>query len=552
MANKGNRNRNNSNSKGKPRYNNSKQGNKCAPEGRKGVNGGVEKDSADYNNPEWRMYNDILANSVNAFTLNQFVGENVDLEAQDNWSTVAKFRFETIMRVYINPSAGLTWENVDPVNQSALKLFTTLSANNMKTTQYAPQDVMICLLALGEIISGASFIMRALGIVTKTNPRNRNWPTGIISAMGLDADDLYKNYEVYRARYNILAARASAIAFPSSVNYFPTCAALFSDIFIDQPNAMGFAYVTVPYSTWILDEKSDPNGSKLSTTKLVNTGTGMITTMSEVLNTFERMINALLNSATLNYLYSDVLKYYGNDKTKLYTLPMVPSGFAIDPIFSPEFCINLHNAKIIGEPMTKKMTLSPAWNQTLSNDVMSFADTNSIHYAPVFKPDNIIGAVKSILDFEGDNPDLNTRVAALRFMTMAEKASVSILPDGGRNIYVQYNLSDHYVVRIDLLDQRSDPYSAIYTLNSNALLIEGSDKTAPAYMQVQDVFTSACDITQFNGAPLMYFVRDIKADSGPTYYIDGVLGGLGTYTVLDPQSSKAANEVTMLSLFALK
>ena len=229
--------------------------------------GSAEKEmkGKDYNDPSWRIYNDLLGSQVSSFPLTTFVGgQPVDLHVTSGTSLTSAGPLQTgnltIASVLINPSVGYGNSTFDAINQAALKMYTEFSSSNMKTTQYGPQDIIACILALGEVVSLSSYIRRAVGFAGTTNPRNWLYPRKIVAAMGLDWDDLQKNVGIYREQFNYLSAIASAIAFPAGLDYFKSCASLYNDVFLDHTSGMAQAYVCIPASTWVLNEAASEEG----------------------------------------------------------------------------------------------------------------------------------------------------------------------------------------------------------------------------------------------------------------------------------------------------
>lgn len=494
-----------------------------------------------YNDPSWMVLDAEMAQSCTAFTFNQFVGVPTELIGPPGFSQREIFTHPSIMKVFLNPSAGYGADVLDPINQCALKMYTALSANNAKTTQYGPEDVIMCELALGEIVSLASYIVRAFGTSNISNPRNRSWPVKVIEAMGINYDDFAANYEVYRGRFNLLVTRAGAIVFPMSIDYFKACAALYDTVFLDSISDMAQTIITVPYSGWILDEASNESGSVLETVDYPFRNKSKVK-MAEVLDIFEDMINAMLTSSTLNYLYTDILKLAGD--AARFALPAIASGYVSIPMYSEEFRVQLENAVIVGAPIPDGHP--NIQNATSKNNVIADAGSTIVRYRPTFST-TTLPLYTSILNFHNQNVTVEERISALRFRPQLREAV--LVDDAGTDnlceYYVTYQLPDHYVVQVDIVGGSDDPnVNAKYS--SNVL----NFKTGELYEASNALQVSA--MSSFKGAPIMYVAYNSN-DGGQMHEVFcGTLGQLDYYTNVEQSAIKLFREMATYALYAPK
>lgn len=494
--------------------------------------------SRDYNDPVWRQYSDLLASQVNSFSLNQIVGTAPEWRSGLNDVKITTpYGPSVIGRVDLAPGAGYAKDANAAINQVGLKTFTDMTANNMRTIKYGPQDVTICMLALNSVIATAAFIRRAFGVMGTVSPRNYVFPRALFEqGMLLDYDDMLSNLANYRAQYNMIAATASSIAFPMNFEAFKTTIAMYSDLFQDHSSDMAQTWVTYPAINWVLDEASDPKGSVLVSNNAVPTSPKLIK-MSVWLDTLRQQIGALMNSATLQEMYPDVLKYAMNFGATLFSLASVPEDYAVTPVYSEEFCIQMENHVALGAPVTNHGLTG----YTDGNNVTSDPDNNAIKYAPVFKmPDAYVhensgGGVQidpfvdPILNFHVDNPDVNTRTIATRFKAVA----MNVMKQGNGHVY-SASVSDWYVVNVSIFQRAATGYVGDTLAN-----IFKQDNT---YM-----------LTQFAHPPVSTFARNVSWN-GDTVTFDavGVFGELAKWTTVDMPTIRTINDVATMSLFSFK
>lgn len=410
------------------------------------------------NNPEWRKFNDLLANQVMSFPFTTIASTNANVHVVNGGTITGDFNPGAIMRLDVNPSIGFSDSDTSAANQAARYLFTKLSANNMKTTQYGPQDVLMALLSLGEVVSISSYCRRALGILGTVNPRNWYYPKHVITAMGIDYNDFVEKAAIYRTRYNYIAAIASAIAFPKDIRYFESCRALFNDVFLDHTSGLAQTYMFVPATYWDLDEKAE-GGSALITktfvTPMAHDSAVSTRLFDFYLDVLESVINNLMTSSTLQYLYADVLKYVGNNGGELLAIETVADDYSVLPIYSEEVLGWIENCVVMGEPCYDALA-----GCTLSNNVVTDAGTNAIIYKPGFKKimNDIDSAnnygdltmfMEPLLNFHTDDPGVNDRIIATRFVP--GNVHILSIPNNKNDVVTQATLPDHYITHVGIM-----------------------------------------------------------------------------------------------------
>lgn len=407
----------------------------------------------DVNDPKWRMYSDLLGAQVASFPFTSFASkyDYPKVIGGSGVNQIPGHSYPGIMTIYLNPSMGYSDDETSAINQAARMLYTKLSANNMKTTQYAPQDVIICMASLGELVGLNAYIRRAFGYLGTTNVRNWYYPKSIITAMGIDYDDFVKNAGIYRARFNYVSAIASAIAFPGDFKYFASVDALFRNVYLDHSAGLAQTYMFNPSTVWVLNETTE-GGSTLVTTKCCGTALADKRTMAAILDQYEQIINTLMTSSTLQYLYADVLKYVSNQESKLLRLPQIDDAYAIIPEYSEEVLAWVENMVVLGNPMTEAGTSTLVI--TKDNDVKCDAGRNMIVYKPGFTTEyngfaNVAREATimfdTVLNFHTDNPSVEERISSTRLVP-GVRQMVAISDGTAVKYYYQASLPDHYAV----------------------------------------------------------------------------------------------------------
>lgn len=470
--------------------------------------------SGDVNDASYYFSNELLKNQLSNISFSNFTGVPVRLENQFVGDS-QNVKIPTSMVIKLNPSAGFTDETDglgSALNLASLKLYTELSANNAKTTNYAPQDVTTLFLALGSAISLSSHISRIFGLAYLYSQRNRSYPRGIIHALGVDYDDLMANYANYRARFNTIMNAASAISFPQNVAYFKKCTELYSGIYLDmEGSAMAQTYAFAPYSVWYFDETGTEEGTVLRTYGIHDSDD--LKTMNFLLSQLDTIFTALLNSATLNYIYSDILRL-ADKGLPLYTFALIPDNYVVLPAYNPEIRKWINNLSPIGKPKAEA-----GEGYTNSNNVYPDADTNKIVYRPQFSISFAGQSADRILNFDYGTFTADDIVYATRLMAGLEF-------EVGSTDSKRAALPDHYVVEL-VIYYNDQVLSAIGTTS----LAEG-------------LFELGLQLSAFDWAPILLY----ETSSG----IRGVVGDLNYYTTVDYDYLSTLQDATYYGLFEIR
>jgi hypothetical protein len=466
----------------------------------------------DINNPAYYYEDANVLSQVMNFTFNQFGGVPVDMMVQPG--DEVQYLNSNLMTIGLNPSVPVTTgtrTTISGATTAALRNFLMLSGSNAKATNYAPQDVILLELALAEVIKITTFCARAFGIAYMFNYRNRAYPEVLLRGMGINYVDFREHLAEYRIRFNTLMTLASKIPFPATIPAFSKAADLFGSIYLDdEDSSLAQSYMFVPSSTWVFDEQYDSEGSGLRTTPFV---TGDAHTMDYYLSILENMISALLNSTTLNFIYSDIMRLVQNGKvTNLITFTSIPEDFNIVPVYNKEVETWLHNALLVGNPLKAADQFNPyGRSYTPSNDVSSDANNNTIKYWPQFAIPNPFG-YEALIDFDHDNVDVTERVRATRF-SQRWRAIANTDTTPASYYTDEIALNDHYITSFTIWSDASVKAAYSSVLNADPL------------NYVTDLIILD-KVSKFDWHPILYFLSLNMKDIN-------VIGDLDYYTLLD-------------------
>lgn len=519
--------------------------------------------SVAYNDPSWRQYNSLLTDTTTAFSLNVLAGKPLSVDGstvakQNTYSLVNDGYPMDIMKIAINPSLGRSFNASSAINKAMLELYTTLSAQNSKTTNYTPGDLGMLFGALGSVASLSSFIRRTFGLLRVASPVNWAYPRAIINASGVWYDDLKSRVAEYRNRYNLLCVDFDSISFPTGFDYFKACEALYSNVFFDHTSAKAQTILTVPHSVWVYSELASEDYAALKTAELGLSTTSMIK-METLLDVLEEQIQAIRTSTLFNYVYPDVLKYTDMNPSKVWKMTALDPTYAVVPGYNEEFMLQFGNMEVLGAPTSK--AISTIENGpvlfTPENDVYNVHGSGLITYVPGWDLTRTgsYGVVNTFVDhvynFHVDNPSAVDRVVASRFKPAYVASAMRFDPTTqAAKAYAEFNPCDAYIVSVNVYT--SVEYGSIAVKDSTGAATPPSITQILNWTDIVSGYSASCN--WFHGLPVTPCgIPTVTWDEGLYKWIVsinalGYKGEADILATLGEQDLDTINDMSMLAL----
>lgn len=464
------------------------------------------------NDVSWYFSDAKMASQFATFSCDSFTGVAYPFTTARNnsYNEYRNIKVPSFMRYYLNPSPGYTvngFETENGLNALGMKLYTFLSANNAKTTQYAPQDITTLILYVGEIISLQQFIRRGFGLMMLYNQRNRAFARGAVNASGIEFDSFADVMANERLRFNTVVSSFNKIPLPSNVPYFAKCNSLYETFWADSESPMGQYYIPVPYSTWRLDETGSEQGTVLRTYVLPYRNANNATLdMTVLITLFRDMVRDLQTSATFNYIYADLLRLSNSSNFPLLQMPYLDADYVVTPEYNPLMLYQIHNSCAVGGPVAE-----PEEGHTTSNDVYPDMTKLCLTYKPQFTVTH--ARRNTVVDFPHSmgEPDVAQRIELTRL-----QACGTYHETDGVLFSDEMALYDHYVVM----------YRLIFTGTDTSL----GDSNFASQLEISNpttILNRLCYLMKFDYAPLM-FLADTASDEVPA----NIIGDLDFFTTL--------------------
>lgn len=378
-----------------------------------------------------------LLESLTAFSFPKVMGkeQNIDSGYSDVSGEIS-IDLPTASRIRVSPTIGPISQSggadltLDPINVAATSTFVALSAMNNKQTLYAPQDVQLMVLSVGQLYAIEEYIRRALKFSFLIDSRNLAVPRTYFAAMGIDFDDYRANIANYRDQFNVLITKINSIRFMYNIPYLKKCYEIYRSAYRDSMTDMYGVHFIVPATTWKLNDIKNEFGGGLDTINVVpSQGTRPL---SEYLEILDDLISAVRTSATFNVIYSDILSLYDRSGFETLELPLYAVSELMDIEYNPLFNIMLRHGTIMGMNNAEPDGSAPEKYQTSNNDVVSDPDNNALFIQYMFdQATNYVSYDRLVNFYETNSPDAGTRFEMTRWMVISdttETQSVSGTP----------------------------------------------------------------------------------------------------------------------------
>lgn len=493
-----------------------------------------------HNDPNWYFLSPEVADQASTFSFNQFNGTKISFPtlAVTSERTLVEqpegthLGLPSILAMYLNPSPCIADKATSGVNMAALRTYAMLSSRNAKTTNYAPQDITMLILSMGEIVSLMEYVRRAFGLLLTFNMRNRAVPDQLFTAMGIDYDDFNSHAADYRLRFNTLVASINGIPFPANISYIAKCIEIYQRVYLDSPTDMATMVFSRPYSTWNLNETISDKGTVLTTSILPDYGNPA--TMDAWLDIIDKQIQDLLQSATFNFIYSDILMMRDKYSMPLFYMDILSMDYAVVPEYNANYLLQVHNSRPVGAPATTSFE-----DYTSQNNVYTDVNTNQVFYKPLWDLPTMQILRDMVVDFPIPNPTVVDRIEATRYG--AVPINIADVHPG----YLSNTVSDHYVVQYVLRVGDGTAYRPTAASGKSYGLPIVIDKP------ITDIASAGC-LSMVNYGPIVPTYGEIQIDDRNVEYALGVPTSLDYFTTLDREWFTKVNDLTSIALFSIR
>lgn len=427
---------------------------------------------------------------------------------------------------YAEPSIGKANLASDPVTVAARQIYSFVRHANSGSANYEAPDLMMYLLAMGELYSVYGWLTRAYGLLRFFNGMNRAVPKHLFDLLGLQYDDFIQHIADYRLFINQTVRKINSFFVPKHLPYFMRKLFIYSGVYKDSPEDKAEIFFLQPESFLQFDGTSDPNGSKLRR-YVVPTMANSPMTFSQLVTYVNNLMDPLLAEEDINIMSGDILKAYQKD---VLALNEIDENYLVVPEFSGEMIAQFHNASVLyhnsipGSSFEVTQTSTGVIQQT---KVVSIAATNvatGLSNTAFSKP--------QILDADDDtSPEYVMTATRL-------KAFGNITTNGsGDEIFTITECGTEVIVKAATL-MISNTGTAIY--QGLPFAVDAMGSNAAGELGATDTV-----VARVHYAPLRYVYNSTNS------YTNAIHGEINNFTLLLPYTQYKMDTVAFLSLFGV-
>lgn len=292
------------------------------------------KDEVRKNDPYWYGQDATLLRQAAAIPFSWATGtvSSLNYELADTDKVPgAKVVAPGIMTFRMIPSIGRCTETTDPANIAAFSIYSYVRHANAGSANYDAPDLMMYLLAMGNVYAAIQWLIRIYGISRLYSTRNRYMPRFILSAMGVNYEDVNLHQADLRYGINMLISKAASFATPSNMTYFNRMSFLFQGLYTEGTSPKDQLYAYVPYGFLQYVGDSD-QPSRLEFQQLTySTVKANQFTVDYMLTFVNSLLEPLMQSEDFNIMSGDILKAYGDGG--IWKLALMPEDYVVTPKF---------------------------------------------------------------------------------------------------------------------------------------------------------------------------------------------------------------------------
>lgn len=239
---------------------------------------------------------------------------------------------------------GVAASSSDGLNIAAQGVFEYIRKNLSTVADYNSADVMCCILGIDYIYAMYSYILRLFGLANAYSSRNFYLPKDILKASSHFNDQgvetLIANLNNYRSLFNNIVYKAASLYMPITFSMTNRHSWLFTNVFRDSESSRSQLYVHRLSHLGYLDETSYDSGTAITYVEENSNN------MDQLLKAFDEMVEEFRNSDSMRRIQADMRRAYG-DKFSSWQLAYCPENYMIQPMYSRDVLLQIHNMDIV-------------------------------------------------------------------------------------------------------------------------------------------------------------------------------------------------------------
>lgn len=434
------------------------------------------------------------------------------------------------IKLTVVPGIPVTTSKSDPVNISGTNTYLYINKGKSNNRPYDPVDLTRLEIATAQIFSYVNWMQRIYGLATLYSTRNQYVPEPIITAMGVNFDNIVRNMANFRSGINQYIRKIAALVLPSEreVPYFARIAFLFNNVYIESASIKDQMYFYNPAGFF----KYSATKTSLEFQALPSSPTGM--TYEDMLIYADSLIEDFFGDTDVATMCADIYNAYGENIIKVSILP---EDYTCVPVVDKVVLEQILNADIIQGELD--MPIIEVHGEASENPYLvyqpTFTDQRESNASAIFSKDLLERPKFLISNSDSGSPEITVENSRLMNHYTVE------VPEGSNYLHGTVITSGAEIVK----------YCHIYQFAEDRKLLEMRVYNYKYYNEsgipLSDVRLLGA-LSQFEYAPKSSIVAQ---DTAGVNKFTSFVGNVKTYAVLPIQTLDNIHRACAYSLFSL-
>lgn len=508
------------------------------------------------NDPMWYAQNPQLLVDFASFPFGVPIGNRL----QTGITTIDQGSIPGIMSLEFQPVIGIARSENSPVNIATRNIYSFVRHANSGHSNYDSPDLMLYILAMDSVYTMHAFMKRALGVALTSSPYNRYYQRAVLTAMGVDPDDLLTNIANFRGFVNQYAVKMGSMCIPNSMSYMARHSWMCEGLYVDSVAAKAQTYLYTPSYLWKFS--LDEQGAGQLVPQSVASGVPLTT--QQMILIAQGLLDPIVSNEDMNIMSGDILKAFGPEG--VVKVMGIPDNYVVLPVYSQEVLSQIENATITGPtptPITQNVAVGTGY---ITHD----PKFNIRIYTPNLTGTGLDAAIQRefaqlfnsnvLLNMHHDGVTPAETMVASRLSNRTNKTFPTVTHDGNYTVVSLTNLECASEVLTGakiwyFKDASMDGRVLLSTSISTALSdLTGINGGWPGYMASlkQRVILPMIQQEMFDWSPQLYplIIQDGN-DTPISYTMVGMTVDADNYTILTPDNLYNMHGAALLSEFTV-
>lgn len=299
------------------------------------------------NDLSWHWKDALLGTAATSIPWSWATGRRVKLGHAEGANTADKsYVMPGICTLHTVLTPGVGIDKTTAINIAAQALYTDVRRMLKSANAYEASDVVIYILAVGEIMARISFYTRLYATAMLYSYKNNYLPDALITAQGVDPTDLHNHPLEFLSRVNQAIAKASQIYIPKGFDFLERCRWEYANYYSEGTDIKDQIYMFTPglFRKFRYDETADYAGALIPSIKYG----GNLKTVDELVYDLNEAIDALVGDTDFANIAGDLMNRYGEGGVMNFSL--IPQDAIINIVSGPaafETLEQMQNARIL-------------------------------------------------------------------------------------------------------------------------------------------------------------------------------------------------------------